>query len=292
MVTITKNICKKLGSKLYGKNTLYTNTINVIEKNCIIRYKDINTVTNTLNVNSYRGLYSYGLMIFNRELNKGRPTKYNTLEEAKQAHNAKALASYYKSKKQYKKDIDKSLSQISNKKYSYELAKFFNKHYNFNYFVTVTFCQIRFTNKEKIRTQEDYNNAVQQDYIQRQRNYTLSQVQDNLNNYLNRLNYKESKVFNHYVVSYEKCKKGQWHAHIALNITNTSKEYWTTFLSKKWYLGKAKTLKIRKNTSVKDNTANVLHYLIKDINHKSESLICWDTDIDKHSHRIDLKQSA
>lgn len=88
------------------------------------------------------------------------------------------------------------------------------------------------------------------------------------------------------MVTFEKTIKGHWHAHIAMQITNTSKQYWSTFLTQKWNLGIAKTKKIRKDTSTKENTANVLHYLTTDLEHKDLDIINWDTNITKNSKRI------
>lgn len=279
-------MCRKLSSELYGINMLYRNMINKSNNDCIVTINDINTKTNTPTSKGYRGMYKFGLCIFNRELLKGRGKKYNTVEEAKEAHRTKSLTSYHKARKQYKKDIDKTLSQISNKEYSYILSDFISKHYQFNYFVTLTLQQVRLKNKEKIYNKEEYAYATQQDYIQYQKDYTLTQVQDNVTTYLERLKYKNNSIVDYYFVTYEKTIQGHWHAHITMQISNTSKQYWSTFLTQKWNLGIAKTLKIRKDTSTKENTANVIHYLCEDLDHKDINIVSWDTNITKDSKRI------
>ncbi|AIM39298.1 hypothetical protein KO02_23335 [Sphingobacterium sp. ML3W] len=290
MVKITRNISRKLSSKIYGINMLHSNTINKSKDNCIVTINDINTKTNTLYAKGYRGMYQYGLCIFNSKLNIGKSKKYNTLDEAKEAKristNKSRLKHYNNNRKQYKKDIDKSLSQINNKKLSWILANFLSTHYQFNYFTTLTLKQIRFTNKEIFFTINDYDYLIQQDYIQNQKDSTLEFVQQCVNNYLDNIKYKGVGLIDYYVVTFEKSIKGNWHAHIAINITNTSKEYWTSYLTKYWNLGIGKTKKIRVNTATKKNTVNVIHYLTKDVNHKDLDIITWDTNIDKDSKRI------
>lgn len=286
MVTITKNICRKLGSELYIKNTLYRNTVNKIENNCILNYNDVSTNIPT----GYRGIYKYGLHTINSKVNLIYKSARYTVEEAKErkrlSTNKSRVKNYAEKHKQYKKDIDKSLSQISNKKLSWILANFFAKHYQFNYFVTLTFNQIRLKNKEKIYSKEEYEYALTQDYINTQKDYSLSQVQDNVTTYLNRLKHKQKSIVDYYVVTYQQTIKGHWHAHIAMQVTNTSKQYWSTFLTSRWNLGQAKTKKIRVDTPTKENTANVVNYLTKDVNHKDLDIINWDTNITKNSKRI------
>lgn len=271
-----------LNNILYVKEN--TPTLNKISSKRIDKYKRLIHIGNK-SIELVHKLKAKLIVITKRSKVKGRSKKYNTVEEAKEAHRAKSLTHYHKARKQYKKDIDKTLSKISNKEYSYTLANFISKHYQFNYFTTLTFSQIRLKNKENTVVNES-NYVNQQDYIQNQKDYTLVQVQDNVNDYLSRLKHKNTNLIDYYFVTYQQTIQGHWHAHIALQITNTEKEYWSTFLTQKWNLGIAKTLKIRKDTPIKANTANVIHYLTEDIDHKDLNLISWDTNIDKNSKRI------
>ena len=273
-------------------NILYveknTSTLNKIKSKSINKYKRIVTIGNT-SIELLHKIKGKQIIITKRSKIKGRKitlTPAQAKENKRQSTNKSRVKNYAEKQKQYRKDIDKTLSQISNKKYSWILANFFAKHYQFNYFVTLTFNQIRFTNKEKITTEYEYAYTIEQDYIQNQKALTLEYVQQCVNNYLNTLKYKNNSIVDYYVVTFEKTIKGHWHAHIAIQISNTSKDYWSTFLTSRWNLGQAKTKKIRVDTPTKENTANVINYFTKDLEHKDVNVVHWDTNIDKDSKRI------
>lgn len=282
MVVIKNNIINNTYTHtLYCNNILYRNYILKKYDNCIVN--DVNHIPK-----GKRGLILYGLLVINNK--KGRPTLYNNQEERNTKRKEQKLNWYHHQRIQYNKDINKELTTtLTNKEYSTILSNFYSNHYEFNYFITLTYNNTaKLFNKESIKTDNDYKEYIKQDYVQQQRNITLEQFKKLVYKYLDSLKRDNKLVYDNYFLTFERNINQQWHCHIAINIPlpySDSNKYWYNYLSTKWYYGISK-IKVIKSRNHEENKIKVLEYITKDITMNNHQFIEWDSNIDKNSNRL------
>lgn len=209
-----------------------------------------------------------------RNLKCGAKPKYLNEDERKKAKQDINHRYYERKVEQYKKDIDKSIGKMSNNDYRHTFANFLLNKCDFNFFQTLTFDpSFRLNNKESVYNLNDYNDFIQQDYVGRQRNISLIQLQQYVKNFINSLSRNGKKVYSNYVVAYERNSSQMWHAHIAFNIIDQDIKNVHIYLKNKWKLGISKVLKIKKG---KEGVAKVLNYIAKDIDFDQGDILQWD----------------
>ncbi|MGJ1506101.1 hypothetical protein [Sphingobacterium siyangense] len=221
-----------------------------------------------------------------RNLKCGMQQKYLDEVDKKIAKRCINKRYYAKKTAKYKRDIDRSISKVSNIKYREELKNFLTRNFEFNFFHTLTYNDTFYLmNKEKIRGINDYNDCVKQDYVSNQKNISLEQLRNYVERFIGTLERNGKKVYSHFFVSYERNSSQMWHAHIAINIVDSSISNVHMYLKNKWKLGISKVIKIKE--TIKD-TETVLAYLSKNLGGYDSEIIQWDFGYEKSYFQKDV----
>lgn len=209
-----------------------------------------------------------------RNLKCGMQQKYLDEVDKKIAKRIINKRYYAKKTARYKRDIDKSISKVSKARYREELRNFLASNFEFNFFHTLTFNDSFYLmNKEKLNGIDDYNDFVKQNYVSNQKNISLDQLRKYVEKFVGTLEKDGKKVYSHFFVSYELNSSQMWHAHIAINIVDSSISNVHMYLKNKWKLGISKVIKIKE--TLKD-TETVLAYLSKNLSGYDSEIIRWD----------------
>ncbi|MGJ1347387.1 hypothetical protein [Sphingobacterium siyangense] len=234
-----------------------------------------------------------------RRLHKATVTRINPVgakpryDNDTERHEARKLSKkncYAKTKKTYKRDTDKSLTDTLRKADIVQATKdFYSKHYRFNYLLTPQyFFSLDKYDSKRIIDAEMYSYVIQQDKYQRQHSYTKNDCIKKVNYILSRLKKNGKLIYdNYYYVIHKSHITNTYHPHILLNVIDESIKNVHTFLHNR-AVGYMK--KYQKKLTVKlYDIENMLGYLNEEYkrNNKEQlNIVYCDCNISRHSNRM------
>ena len=297
MVGINRN---RINKQAYNNNVLYQYYGINPNVNYLLAYQDINPKTNKINITGLEALYIYGLNVFHKVV--GRPIVF-TKEEAKERTNQRRRDKYAKQVEQYKKDTDNSLSTANTKKWVVDAFKALYSQYHFNYLITLQHGFVfdaedgkatyilpdKTDQKGKKHTDKEAKKYLSFDELRSQKKYQIKkcyneqQCLDEALSYIRRLKKNDKYIFDNYFITIHKSHyDNSYHAHIAINIVDTSIVNVHTYLANRWYKSTRKKKMVKKI----HNQSELIGYMIEEKKRLNADIVLSECNLNRHSKRL------
>lgn len=234
----------------------------------------------------------------------GGQVKYKNDEERKQAHNKQSLTHYHNRPERikYKKDTDKTLSN-NDKKWVVEAYKALYCQYKFNYLITLQHGFVfdkkdgkasyvledntnkrgaKYTDKEAKKYLK-FDDLRSQNKYQIKKCYSEQQCMNEALAYIHRLKKNGKYIFDNYVITIHKSHyDNSYHAHIAINIIDTTIVNVHTYLANRWYKSTRKKQMVKKI----HNQSELIGYMMEEKKRLNADTVVVECNLNKHSKRL------
>lgn len=218
----------------------------------------------------------------------GGQTRYNNSEQRHEARLKSKRDCYYKKNEQYKKDTDKTLTDTLRKdKFVKAVKEFYSEHYQFNYLWTPqSSFQLDKHDGNRIKDKSMFEYARQQDKYQIKKDNTLDGCIRQTERYLDRLTKNGKPIYdNYYYCIHKSHYTNSYHAHILLNITDTSIVNPYTYLKNRTKASKYQKRAVKKVYNVKE-MIGYLNEEYKRNNGDKLNVVYQDCNMDRNSLRV------
>ncbi|TDS14827.1 hypothetical protein [Sphingobacterium paludis] len=207
-----------------------------------------------------------------------------TPEESQERIKQRRRDKYKQQVSQYKKDIDKSLSIKSKNKLVEATKKFYSEHYQFNYFLSLQDgLTIDKRDRNIAKTSDGYHQLRNQDKYQIARAISLQSCIQRTEKYIQSLVKNGKPIYdNYYYVVHKSHYDNSYHAHIAINIIDTTIANVHTYLQNRWHYSTRKKQMVKKVYDIKE----CIGYMNEEKKRLNAEEVYAECNINKCSNRL------